>query len=389
MPITQKAGKWVADYTDQFGKRHRHGFSTKREAKDHLVQVEADIRTNVYSPEAGKKKLKDVGLAFIKESEDRVKRREIDKTTHHNYASIIERYLIGLRDLRTQSHPERAGEFFAYPLGHLTLQQLSLPHIDKFREHLGERDLAPGTVKSILMVLRMVLEWAKMRGWVTINVADDGRKKRVRTDPDSDVQIPSKKTVVALCQDAPEEHRLIILFAATTGVRSSEQRAIQWKHVDLDKRQVRIERRINRFGQFGETKTRAGRRSIPIPPVLAAALVQHKATSQFSSGNDLVFASRTGNAQPHANWIKRVYDPAWRRLQAEAPEGVEVVRVKWHSLRHFAISTWIEQGLHVKRVQAWAGHSNAMMTLDTYGHLFESADSGDAIDTIAAQLWGD
>jgi integrase len=60
----------------------------------------------------------------------------------------------------------------------------------------------------------------------------------------------------------------------------------------------------------------------------------------------------------------------------------------WHSLRHFAISTWIEAGMAPKTVQTFAGHSSLQVTMDRYGHLFRSDDHKLAMDGIAGELMG-
>ena len=62
--------------------------------------------------------------------------------------------------------------------------------------------------------------------------------------------------------------------------------------------------------------------------------------------------------------------------------------VLWHSLRHFAVSTWIEQGLAPKTVQTYAGHSSVVITLDRYGHLFESDSHKTAMGRIADEFLG-
>jgi integrase len=70
---------------------------------------------------------------------------------------------------------------------------------------------------------------------------------------------------------------------------------------------------------------------------------------------DLVFPSRRGTVQGHSNILKRHFKPLCRELG---------ITLRWHDLRHFAVSLWIEQGFSVKEVMTFAGHSAAQMTMD-------------------------
>jgi hypothetical protein len=56
-----------------------------------------------------------------------------------------------------------------------------------------------------------------------------------------------------------------------------------------------------------------------------------------------------------------------------------------HSLRHTAASLAIASGADVKVVQQMLGHKSATMTLDLYGHFFESllVDVADRLDAAA------
>jgi integrase len=72
-----------------------------------------------------------------------------------------------------------------------------------------------------------------------------------------------------------------------------------------------------------------------------------------------------------------------------ATEGVHPTPCQpaWHSLRHFAVSCWIEAGLAPKTVQTFVGHATLQMTMDTYGHMFPSEDHSKAMDAIAKGLF--
>ncbi|MBF9334889.1 tyrosine-type recombinase/integrase [Microbacterium lacticum] len=69
---------------------------------------------------------------------------------------------------------------------------------------------------------------------------------------------------------------------------------------------------------------------------------------------------------------------AVRRAQANEPG---FPRVTPHALRHTAAGLAVRAGANVKAVQRMLGHASAVMTLDTYGHLFD-----DDLDTVAGAI---
>ncbi|CAL1691152.1 Tyrosine recombinase XerC [Brevundimonas subvibrioides] len=384
MPVTSnpKTGKWVADYTDQFGKRHRHGFDTRKEAKDHLLVKESAIRDRTYKPDATKTKLAEVCHQFIEASRLRVQRREIELTTHDNYAASVSLYINASRAL-----PD--GTRFKFPLGQMAIGDIGEPDVEDFRGHIVDLGLKPQTVRGHMVVLGLVLGFAKKRKLITFNVTQGMRTPQSRDlEDDDDAVIPEKTTVLGLIEGASPPHRLLILFAATTGLRSSEQRALQWKHVDTDKRVILVRRRVDVNGKFGPPKTKKGKRRVPIPPILVDALVEHRSTLSHQGSEDLVFPSRRNTPLYHSNLLKSVWETAWKRLRARTdPMATPPEYVNWHCLRHFAISTWIEKKVDVKQVQEWAGHANASITLNTYSHVFRNSDQSHLIDEIAEDMW--
>jgi integrase len=44
-----------------------------------------------------------------------------------------------------------------------------------------------------------------------------------------------------------------------------------------------------------------------------------------------------------------------------------------HQLRHTCVSVLIQQGVNIKQIQAWVGHTSIVETMDTYGHLFSDS----------------
>ncbi len=64
------------------------------------------------------------------------------------------------------------------------------------------------------------------------------------------------------------------------------------------------------------------------------------------------------------------------------------VELRWHDLRHFAVSLWIEQGFSIKEVMTFAGHASVQMTMERYGHLFPTPDHQRAMALVEQRVFG-
>jgi len=71
-------------------------------------------------------------------------------------------------------------------------------------------------------------------------------------------------------------------------------------------------------------------------------------------------------------WDERNLRRSWYRCLGKA----QLRQIRFHDLRHTFVSLLIEQGAHPKYIQEQAGHSSIQVTMDTYGHLYPSRDSG-------------
>jgi integrase len=122
-----------------------------------------------------------------------------------------------------------------------------------------------------------------------------------------------------------------------------------------------------------EPKTKAGKRSVSIPPVVVAQLRGHWRAQQEqrlalglgrASDDDLVFARLDGPVPPDT------LSQEWARLIRQ----LRLPRVTFHALRHTHVSALIRAGVDVVTVARRIGHSNPSLTLSVYSHLFGNPD---------------
>lgn len=139
------------------------------------------------------------------------------------------------------------------------------------------------------------------------------------------------------------------------------------------------------MNKIGTVKTRAGRRSVPIGPLLVGILRRYFAAHAVGQ-LDLAFANGAGNVESLANIYNRHWVPFCSEIGLVHSEGKRKggPLYKIHALRHACASLWIEQRVKPKKIQAWMGHSSIKITMDLYGHLFPD-DEDDATTTAAVE----
>jgi Phage integrase family len=106
-------------------------------------------------------------------------------------------------------------------------------------------------------------------------------------------------------------------------------------------------------------KSKASRRTVPLPDFVIEALAEHLASFPAQL-DELVFRNERGPLR-RANFRQRVWLPALAR------SGL-VERPKFHDLRHCYASWLISEGVPVN-VQAVMGHEQASTTLNRYTHV--------------------
>ena len=185
----------------------------------------------------------------------------------------------------------------------------------------------------------------------------------------------------------------IAVIGLSTGMRRGEIVAVRWSNIDLDGGKIRVERSLEETKAglaFKEPKTKAGRRTVGIPPSIVAELRAHHRQQQEqrlalglggAAPDDLVFPRADGEAWPpdrlSSNWAKTV-------------RSMKLPTVTFHALRHTHVSQLIAAGLDVVTVSRRIGHSNPTVTLNVYAHLFGNTDdrAAQAVETALAGALG-
>jgi integrase len=106
----------------------------------------------------------------------------------------------------------------------------------------------------------------------------------------NDPEILSPDEIRNLISKLDSPFQLMVLVAATTGVRRSELFGLQWKDIDFEKLTIQIRRSV--YAQtIGKCKTQHSQKPLPVALNVINELKRWREKNQFNLPNDWVFAS--------------------------------------------------------------------------------------------------
>jgi integrase len=351
MSIYKRGGTWWTDFSVN-GQRYRQSLDTTdwREAQS----KEKDLIGQATAGKLAPSSQLFARLAFV-ESADRY---VADRLAHLAPRSIVteqER----LKPLRT---------FFSS----LTLTRISSDSIRNYIAHRKQKGAANRTLNMELGILRRILKRAKR--WHLL--AEEIKPLPERHNVGRALQHGEKLTLLKAAASRPEWQlaRLAATLALNTTMRACEIRGLQWCDVDFMEHTLTVRR----------SKTEAGERVLPMNAEAWAAILELRLRSKLLFGSQLnpswyLFPRGEGQgpiAQPKTRPGPAVSvrpDPtkpmttwrtAWRNLTKEA--GLPGLR--FHDLRHHAITELAESSASDQTIMAIAGHVSPKM-LAHYSHV--------------------
>ena len=280
-------------------------------------------------------------------------------------------------------------------IGQIPLEKLSVKDLDHFYFEVSNlitqygRAYSSTYIHHCCTLIRMVLGLAVKEEVLQKNVADKEHftpPRAVRKDPEFLEPEEAKEFVCCALQEEDLRIRLMVMLYLYTGIRMEELCGLEWKDINFETREIRIERAsVYIPGQrlvTKETKNASSRRVIKADPLVFSVLADYKAKYRekqaAKSGawvnSDRLFVRTDGSPitpNTTALWLDKFTKKYGLR------------RVTPHKLRHTYATLQIAYGTDVRTVSGTMGHSTPSTTLNIYTHqLKHSLD-------VAADAMGD
>jgi integrase len=319
-----------------------------------------------------------------------------------NITDAIERYLAD-RAVHVQPRSKRSEYDHAKPLrdyfGSIPIARIDANSILAYIRQRKSSGLSNTTVNMEIGILRRILKRAKRWHFV----ADEVPRLPERRDIGRALQPEEKLRLLKVAQSKPEWETayLASVLALNTTMRGCEVKQLLWRDIDFMDRGLVIRR----------SKTLAGERVIPLNANAYMAIMRLRERAQSLFGADLqpdwyVFPSAEGYSTPDPTKPMSGWRSAWRSLTRavtcpacgalQNPStictntkcGADIAKVKsstaglrFHDLRHHAITELAESQASDRTVMSIAGHVSQRM-LAHYSHVRIEAKRK-ALDALA------
>lgn len=255
-------------------------------------------------------------------------------------ADLIDRYLVEVtpRKLSCETERLRLAKLLRHPVVRRRLDQIRPADFASYRDERLQT-VQPGTVRRELGLLHHVFDIAS-REWglafgdnplklVTLPKLPEGRERRLEEGE-------LEKLTLALDRCRNREAKTIVLLAIQTGLRRREIFDLTWQNINLEQRTAFIP-----YSKTGKSRT------IPLTSEAVRLLGSLPRTDGAIFGTSL-------------NGFRLL----WRRVQARS----ELAGLRFHDLRHEALSRFCELGLSIPELAVISGHKDPRM-LFRYSHL--------------------
>jgi integrase len=231
--------------------------------------------------------------------------------------------------------------------------------VARWRSHARSEDARHKQTRAMRQVLAAAVRW----GYINRNPAKDcGPNTAAPREEFEPFTRGELDAILAELADSPRD-QAIVIFAAETGLRTSEWPALERRDIDWGPNPaVTVQRRFVRGKATPYPKTERSRRRIPLTPRAREALDMLPARID----TPYLFVNRHGERINYDNWRWRIWQPA---LQAA---GVRQ-RGAYH-LRHTFATEALAGGVSIFALARPMGASAA--TIDRhYGHRAEDSEA--------------
>lgn len=244
--------------------------------------------------------------------------------------------------------------------------------LDDFYNSLRKVGLKDISIKKYHEVIRPAMKLAKRRRLITddpCEYIEPFKKSNFRP-----TIYNADELKVLFEKIAGTRYELPVKIAAFYGLRKSEVLGLKWDAIDFVNKSISIKHKVitikKEIVRSDELKTEASYRTLPLIPYIEELLLkerkkQEENKKKFASvfkweNKDYIMIDEVGHLLRSDNLGTRF---------GQFLKKNNLKHIRFHDLRHSCASLLVANGIGIKQVQDWLGHSNFLTTANVYSHL--------------------
>ncbi|WP_025849470.1 site-specific integrase [Paenibacillus ehimensis] len=372
--LQEKKGNFyiVLNYKDETGKRKSKWIATGLPVKGNKKKAEAMLQEARQNFEPTQKVIEEESVSNTEDEEKdtlfadfmlewlEMMKYQVEVTTHSAYSFAV--------NTRVVPYFREMGIF---------LKELQPKHLHDFYQYvLKEFGLTTNTVLHYHANIRQALQYAF-------------EMDMIRSNPADKVKRPKKNQFVGSYYTSDELHQLFevmrgdpielaVMLAAFYGLRRSEVIGLKWSAINFNNQTITIKHTVVPVSYGGKqiivekdrAKNKSSHRTLPLVPVFLDLLIRLR---QEQEANKALY--KTSYSHEYKDYI--YVDKLGQRIKpGYITQHFPIVlkkhglrRIRYHDLRHSCASLLLANGVSLKEIQEWLGHSHYSTTANIYAHL--------------------
>ncbi|NLN56339.1 MAG: site-specific integrase [Clostridiales bacterium] len=257
----------------------------------------------------------------------------------------------------------------------IRLNELEARHIQQFYSD-KLKTVTPNSVIHYHAVIHQALKYAMKTDMIPQNVAEKVDRPRKNSFQPSFLDADEMQKLFQIVKGTRLE--LPVLVAAFYGLRRGEVLGLKWDAIDFNRGTLTIKRTVTQVKVDGKyqiieqdsAKTKSSLRTLPLVGSFREYFLEVKKAQELNKkvcGNcynykydGYVFVNELGERMT-PNYLTSYFPEYLQR------HGLK--KIRFHDLRHSCASLLLANGVPLKQIQDWLGHSDFSTTANIYAHL--------------------
>lgn len=365
----KKDGKWK---TKWFSTKVKAVKGNKKKAENELENIRSKFQEEINSNNVDNENI--LFIDFMKKWLKIIK-SSVEETTYCGYEKLIN------GKMTTYFQDKK-----------ITLQNIKAQDIQNFYQYLIDNELSGNTVKHYHANIRKALQYAVKTEIILSNPADKVDLPKI--NPYIAKHYTNEEILILLKMIQNTKLETPVILGCFYGLRRSEVVGLKWSAIDFINKTILINHTVTQITQNhtnkliikDNTKTKSSTRTLPLLPAVESYLLKLKEKQEQNKlicGNsynkeylDYICVDNMGTLL-NPDYVSHAFTKLLKK------NNLRVIR--FHDLRHTCASLLLAEGINMKQIQVWLGHSNYNTTANIYAHL-DSSSMNVVADSISNVL---